>query len=496
MTEAERRERNKAFTEEESITFNMLNEETIEALRRGDISFPYEEMQRKVVNIPKDERWNMKQITSKLMQGILQGDSIPKISKSLYSVVGNNKVSATRTARTLTTQAENRGRIDSFKNLDGQGVVQEKVWIATPDSRTRKSHLDVDSESVAINDTFSNGLEYPADPNGDPAEVYNCRCSMRTEIIGFRRADGSISYVDYERDETMHAGQMDEEKQRRIEKANKRKKKDNNAYYHKKFGIGEMISEDEKTRIVRFGDKEMKIMKAYESNFRMTKEEYEKQFEHVEPKIEENNRILENNGFTEAKKKEFFEGDMYVRFGAYSVDERSIDFTKLSAEQRRDITEILSDYPERLEKEVKFLTENTKSWKGKTYEDLFEEGVSVFKSKNGVPVIENLTQAQSMAVRLDSPMYAVDGKVIGKGHDGEPLLKDTVNMRVSFEREKMENVIIDTLKKNFDEVEGIVEHGGSQIFEFTDWKTGEKEIQYCGLTFRKPKNKKWASVEF
>ena len=218
MTEAERRERNKAFTEEESITFNMLNEETIEALKRGDISFPYEEMKRKVVNIPKDERWNMKQITSKLMQGILQGDSIPKISKSLYSVVGNNKVAATRTARTLTTQAENRGRIDSFKNLDGQGVVQEKVWIATPDSRTRQTHLDVDGERVDINDEFSNGLEYPADPAGDPSEVYNCRCAMRTEIIGFRRADGSISYVGYNRDQTMHAGQIAEERDERFNK--------------------------------------------------------------------------------------------------------------------------------------------------------------------------------------------------------------------------------------------------------------------------------------
>lgn len=205
--------------DEDLFAFNMLNEETIEALKRGDISFPYEEMKRKIVNIPKDERWNMKQMTSKLMQGILQGDSIPKISESLLDVIHNNSVSATRAARTLVTQAENRGRIDSYRNLDEQGVVQEKVWIATPDSRTRASHLDVDGETVGINDTFSNGLEYPADPQGDPAEVYNCRCSMRTEIVGFRRADGSISRVDYERDDTMHESQMEEERERRgIEK--------------------------------------------------------------------------------------------------------------------------------------------------------------------------------------------------------------------------------------------------------------------------------------
>ena len=201
--------------DEDLCAFNMLNEETIEALKRGDISFPYEEMKRKIVNIPKDERWNMKQMTSKLMQGILNGDSIPKISESLLDVVHNNDVSATRAARTLVTQAENMGRLDSYKTLDEQGVVQEKVWIATPDSRTRASHLDVDGETVGINDTFSNGLEYPADPSGDPAEVYNCRCSMRTEIVGFRRADGSVSRVDYERDDTMHEDQMDDERGRR-----------------------------------------------------------------------------------------------------------------------------------------------------------------------------------------------------------------------------------------------------------------------------------------
>jgi len=196
---------------EDLFTFSLVDASTVDRLRRdGDIDLP-----KRKVNVPKDERWNTKQMTSKLMQGILNGDSIPKISESLLDVIHNNDVSATRAARTLVTQAENHGRLDSYKTLDEQGVVQEKVWIATPDSRTRASHLDVDGETVGINDTFSNGLEYPADPSGDPAEVYNCRCSMRTEIVGFRRADGSISRVDYERDDTMHEGQMDEERGRR-----------------------------------------------------------------------------------------------------------------------------------------------------------------------------------------------------------------------------------------------------------------------------------------
>ena len=115
----------------------------------------------------------------------------------------------------MVTGAENAGRLDSYENLANQGVVQKKVWIATPDERTRESHLDIDGEEVDIEQEFSNGLMYPADPNGEPEEVWNCRCSMRTHIIGFMNADGTITEIGYERDTTMHDEQMQEEKDRR-----------------------------------------------------------------------------------------------------------------------------------------------------------------------------------------------------------------------------------------------------------------------------------------
>jgi hypothetical protein len=34
---------------------------------------------------------------------------------------------------------------------------------------------------------FSNGLMFPGDWRGRPEEVYNCRCTLGAEIIGFRR---------------------------------------------------------------------------------------------------------------------------------------------------------------------------------------------------------------------------------------------------------------------------------------------------------------------
>lgn len=211
MTEAERRAREKAFTPEESITFNMIDKDTLELLQeRDEVKLP-----RKKISVPKDKRWNTKHLNSMLLQGILNGDSIPKISQSLTTVIGNNLASATRNARTMVTEAENHGRLDSYQDLADQGVVQKKVWIATPDGRTRESHLMLDGEEVDIDEEFSNGLMYPADPSGDPEEVWNCRCTMRDRIVGFRRADGTISEVGYDHDNSRHERQMEEEKERR-----------------------------------------------------------------------------------------------------------------------------------------------------------------------------------------------------------------------------------------------------------------------------------------
>ena len=193
------------------VTFSLVDEATVAKLQReGDIKLPY-----KKLDETKDARWNTKQLNSKILAGIQNGDSIPKIAQSLMDVIGNNEASATRNARTMVTGAENGGRQDSYEHLAEQGVVQKKVWIATADDRTRESHLELDGEEVDIDEEFSNGLMYPGDPAGDPAEVYNCRCSMRTHIIGFRRADGSISRVDVGRDATTHDAQIKKERERR-----------------------------------------------------------------------------------------------------------------------------------------------------------------------------------------------------------------------------------------------------------------------------------------
>lgn len=138
------------------------------------------------VDIPKDLRWNQQHIQSAITQGILQGKSIPKIAKDLQRVTGMDENAAIRNARTAMTGAQNAGRLDSMKRAAARGIGVKKGWLSTLDNVTRDSHVDLDGEVQEIDRTFSNGLMYPGDASGAPAEVYNCRCRLTHEYDKYK----------------------------------------------------------------------------------------------------------------------------------------------------------------------------------------------------------------------------------------------------------------------------------------------------------------------
>lgn len=136
-----------------------------------------------ILPIPKpdkmlDYKWNKQHLQSALTQGILQGESITKIAKRFQNVSGMDERAAIRNARTAMTGAQNGGRLDAMERANENGVEVKKGWMATLDDRTRDSHVDLDGEEREIDEEFSNGLMFPGDPEGEPAEVYNCRCRM------------------------------------------------------------------------------------------------------------------------------------------------------------------------------------------------------------------------------------------------------------------------------------------------------------------------------
>jgi uncharacterized protein with gpF-like domain len=110
-----------------------------------------------------------------LTTGAESGWDIPTMADALRSVFDDLDENRARTiARTETV-----GGFNGASNLTAtaSGVVTARRWLATSDSRTRDSHQEMDGERVADStQAYSNGLMFPGDPTGDPAETINCRC--------------------------------------------------------------------------------------------------------------------------------------------------------------------------------------------------------------------------------------------------------------------------------------------------------------------------------
>lgn len=165
--------------------YTMYDKQTVERLIRDN---PDLLPRKAAVNVPKDQLWNKKHINSAITQGILQGESIDKISQRLAATVTDmSHTSAIRNARTMTTSAQNGGRIDSYKRAESMGIKMLQVWMATLDSRTRHEHRQLDGQKRKVGEAFEvegEKIFFPGDPAADPALVYNCRCTLIGEVEG------------------------------------------------------------------------------------------------------------------------------------------------------------------------------------------------------------------------------------------------------------------------------------------------------------------------
>ena len=169
-------------------SFTLVDRDTVRELAMADKSLlPFREL-----DPAKDIPWNMKKINSQVLQGVIQGESIPKIAKRIGNVQEMNKDAAIRSARTIVTGAENKGRQDSYARAEADGIVLQKEWISTADKRTRDWHLPSAFVSLIVDQDkpFENDfgeIMFPGDPSADGANVYNCRCTMVAVVKGFKK---------------------------------------------------------------------------------------------------------------------------------------------------------------------------------------------------------------------------------------------------------------------------------------------------------------------
>lgn len=167
-----------------NVGFTLWDESTVRRMLRDNPDvMPYYPKKR-AVKRGIDLKYGQKQIKKAITQGILQGRSVGKIAKDLQARISEmNRASAVRAARTSITSAQNGGRMDSYKAASDMGIKVRKRWVATKDGRTRHAHQKLDGQTVDWDESFTSELgkiRFPGDPRAKPANIYNCRCTLRT----------------------------------------------------------------------------------------------------------------------------------------------------------------------------------------------------------------------------------------------------------------------------------------------------------------------------
>lgn len=143
-----------------------------------------------------DHLWGTAQ--AQLLEGFELGESIPQLADRLRDSAGIASRTGTLVARTQVIEASNFGSIATAR---ASGLAMQKEWIATPDPRTRPTHIAADGQRVPLEEPFIVGgysADFPAAPSLPPAERYNCLpgdalvMASALEIVYRRPYDGAM----------------------------------------------------------------------------------------------------------------------------------------------------------------------------------------------------------------------------------------------------------------------------------------------------------------
>lgn len=124
-------------------------------------------------------------IESELAAGEEAGETIAELAGRVTTVFEAAKGYRSETiARTEVMGAMNAASLDGAKQT---GAIQTKTWLATEDERTRETHAEADGQTVGIDELFEVGdeqMDAPGDPDADPSETLNCRCTLTYSVDG------------------------------------------------------------------------------------------------------------------------------------------------------------------------------------------------------------------------------------------------------------------------------------------------------------------------
>lgn len=146
---------------------------------------------RRIIDITQTTEDHIVRIAKEVIgKGLGEGLGVNAIRDNIieHIVKGGKEITRVRAqliAQTEMITASNQAAMEGTRSL---GLQFRKFWSTSGIGNSRDSHLQAEADSIAAgglneDELFSNGLEYPGDPNGGPEEVCNCKCTLLTEVV-------------------------------------------------------------------------------------------------------------------------------------------------------------------------------------------------------------------------------------------------------------------------------------------------------------------------
>lgn len=136
-----------------------------------------------------------------ITHGVDEGLSVAQIARNIRRRVGViSRARATRWVRTESGALSNYGARAGAQAAGGD----RKIWLATPDDRTRTTHAGAHKQVVGITKKFRVGSEvcdYPGDPTLPAGERINCRCAQAFLLADEDEDEALDAIVDIENDD-------------------------------------------------------------------------------------------------------------------------------------------------------------------------------------------------------------------------------------------------------------------------------------------------------
>ena len=106
----------------------------------------------------------------------IQGKGINEVAKEIQKEY--TQLSKTEAKRIARTEANKAKETANYTQLLNDETIEYVQWITADDNRVRETHEEQNGMITRIGNTFPNGCIYPSDPNAEPSESINCRCTL------------------------------------------------------------------------------------------------------------------------------------------------------------------------------------------------------------------------------------------------------------------------------------------------------------------------------